>query len=316
VRVPGDDADELDWLLFDQSGVLTTKQALRLLSLSKVRHLVATDRWRRWCRGVLVTHTGTLTHEQQLWVAVLSVGGGAVVAGVAAAVEGGLRGFRAAPIDLLVPPDRTSTLARRHIKPGMPGTRVHRTGVLPDEHVQVGRPMRTTTARSVVDAAQWARSDDEARSIIAAGCQQGRVTPEEILAVVELMPRARRRALVIETARYVEGGAEALSEIDFVRLCRRHGLPPPDLQERRQDASGRVRYLDAYWRDFHLQVEVDGAHHMDVRHWEADMRRQNDLWIKGDRILRFSAWSARHHSVEIAGQLRRALEAAGWHLNP
>jgi very-short-patch-repair endonuclease len=310
--MPRDDADELDWLLFEQSGVLTSKQAVRLLSPSKVRHLVATDRWRRWCRGVLVTNTGVLTQQQQLWVAVLSVGGDAVVGGLAAAVEGGVRGFRAEPIDLLVPQNRTSADARQRLKPGMPGVRVHRTGALPGEHVQAGRPVRTTMARSVVDAAQWARDDDQARAIIAAGCQQGRVTPEEILAVVQRMPRARRRGLVIETAGYAQGGAEALSEIDFVRLCQRHGLPLPDLQERRQDASGRVRYLDAYWREFGLHVEVDGAHHMDVRHWEADMRRQNDLWIKGDRILRFPAWAVRHRPAETAGQLRRALEAAGW----
>jgi hypothetical protein len=42
------------------------------------------------------------------------------------------------------------------------------------------------------------------------------------------------------------------------------------------------------------------------------MRRQNDLWIKGDRILRFPAWAVRHRPAETAGQLRRALEAAGW----
>jgi very-short-patch-repair endonuclease len=262
----------------------------------------------------LVTHTGTLTLQQQLWVAVLSVGGGAVVAGLAAAVEGGLRGFRAEPIDLLVRPDRTNTDARRRLKPGMPGVRVHRTGALPDEHVQAGRCGRRRRGRWSTPPNGRAAMTRRGPPIIAAGCQQGRVTPpEEILAVVQRMPRARRRGLVIETARYAQGGAEALSEIDFVQLCRRYRLPLPDLQTRRQDASGRVRYLDAYWREFGLHVEVDGAHHMDVRHWEADMRRQNDLWIKGDRVLRFPAWAVRHHPVETAGQLRQALEAVGWH---
>ncbi|MGW4502297.1 hypothetical protein ACWENR_27280, partial [Micromonospora sp. NPDC004336] len=28
-------------------------------------------------------------------------------------------------------------------------------------------------------------------------------------------------------------------------------------------------------------TEIDGAHHMDVRHWAADMRRQNDVWTSG-----------------------------------
>jgi very-short-patch-repair endonuclease len=166
--------------------------------------------------------------------------------------------------------------------------------------------------RSAVDAAQWARADDEARSLVAAACQQCLVTPEELLAVAHRMPRARRRALVAQTANDAAGGAGALSEINLVRLCRRARLPMPDLQERRKDAAGRVRYLDAYWRQFRLHVEVDGGHHMEVAHWERDMRRQNDIWIEGDRILRFSAYQVRHRPLEVADQIRRALVAAGW----
>jgi very-short-patch-repair endonuclease len=312
MRLPQTDSGELEWVLFEQGGVLTWQQATRLLSPGKVRHHLATGRWRRWCRGVLVTQPGELNRHQQLWVAVLSVGDDAVLAGIAAAAESGLRGFRAEPIDLLIPPDRTTTLARRRLLPGMPGVRVHRTGVLPAEHLQVGRPARTTTPRSLVDAAGWARGDNEARSIIAAGCQQRLVTPDEIMTVVERLPRARRRALILETAEYARGGAEALSEINFVKLCKRYGLPLPEMQERRKDASGRTRYLDAYWREWRLHVEVDGAHHMTVRSWEADMSRQNEVWIAGDRVLRFSAWQVRHRPAEVAEQLRKALEAAGW----
>jgi very-short-patch-repair endonuclease len=110
----------------------------------------------------------------------------------------------------------------------------------------------------------------------------------------------------------VAGGAEALSEIDLVRLCRRFQLPEPDLQHRRRDATGRIRYLDAYWRRWQLHVEVDGAHHLDVRHWAADMQRQNDIWISGDRILRFPAHHLRSHPTQVATQLRAALQTAGW----
>lgn len=84
------------------------------------------------------------------------------------------------------------------------------------------------------------------------------------------------------------------------------------MQEKRRDASGRTRYIDAYWREWRLHAEADGAHHMDSRHWEADMHRQNDVWIAGDRILRFSAAQVRYRPGEVAGQLRSALEAAGW----
>lgn len=310
-QVPGRAASELDWLLFEQEGVLTTAQAVRSLGRGRLRSRVASGRWRRICRGVLVTHNGPLTWGQTLWVAVLAAGPGVLLAGLTAAREGGVRFGRAGVIHLLARGGRGYADLRR-LPPEMPPVIVHRTDVLPAEHVQLGRPMRTIMARAIVDAAQWARTDDEARSLVAATCQQRRVTPGEIREVLAVLPRARRRALVLETANYAEGGAEALSEIDLVKLCRRYGLPTPDLQERRRDKAGRNRYLDAYWRKWRLHVEVDGAHHMDAGQWEADMRRQNEIWIKGDRVLRFSAWQVRHRPDEVAAQLRAALEAAGW----
>jgi len=308
--MPGPAATALDWLLFDQSGVLTTAQAAAVLGRARIRTLLGSGRWRRACRGVLLSHNGPLTADQALWVAVLAAGDGALLAGPTAAHEGGLRWMHPGPIHLLAPEGRRYPDLRRRLPMDMPAVVLHRTATLPDNHVQVGRPMRTTMARAVVDAAQWAHTDDEARALVAAACQQRRVTPAEVGAVLSVMPRARRRGLVAETVRLAEGGATALSEIDFVKLCRKHRLPAPDLQEHRRDKSGRNRYLDAYWHEQHLHVEVDGAHHMDAAHWEADMRRQNEIWLRGDRVLRFSAWQVRHNPAYVAALLREALAPA------
>ncbi|GLH98214.1 type IV toxin-antitoxin system AbiEi family antitoxin domain-containing protein [Phytohabitans aurantiacus] len=305
-------ASRLDRLAFDQSGVLTTRQAVESVGHATVRRMVRSGRWRTICRGILATTNGRLTRDQQLWVAVLAAGRGALLAGATAALESGVRGLQAEPIYVLVSATRVPSGLLRHLPIDMPAVVVHRTTVLPDDHIQVGRPMRTTTPRSLVDAAAWARSDDDARVALAAGCQQRRVLPGELREVVSVLPRLRRRRIILETIGDLEGAATALSEIDFVRLCRRYRLPRPDLQERRVDASGRLRFLDAYWREWHLHAEVDGAHHMEVRHWEADMRRQNDVWIKGDRTLRFPASWIRSRPDDVAAQLRRALEAAGW----
>ncbi|GAA4674373.1 hypothetical protein Prum_031140 [Phytohabitans rumicis] len=311
--MPGDDADAFEWLVFEQSGVVTARQAEAHLGPSRVRHLIATGRWRRVCRGVLVTQNGEFTVEQQRWIATLAAGEGAVLAGLAAARAGGLRGrWRREVVDVLVPYSRRAADLIKRLPLGLPAVRVRRTRSLPDADVQRGRPDRTTMARSVVDAAQWAQTAEEAQSVLAAACQQGRANPAEIREVLIRLPKARRRELVRTTVGDIEGGATALSEIDLVKLCRAHRLPLPDLQERRTDASGRVRYLDAYWKQWRLHVEVDGAHHMDVRHWAADMRRQNDVWIAGDRILRFAAFDIRHRPTVVVAQIRAALEASGW----
>ncbi|MGN9809846.1 hypothetical protein ACTMSW_10835 [Micromonospora sp. BQ11] len=275
--LPADGADALDWLAFEQSGVVTTAQVTRLLTEGVVRGLVRAGRWRSICRGIVLTGNGRLSRDQQLWVAVLAAGPRAVLAGVTAAAEAGVRGLRTEPLHVLVPAGRHVATLLRRLPIDMPAVVVHRTAVLPDAHLQLAPPPRTTAARAVVDAAGWARSDEEARSVLASACQQRRVLPEEIAAVLDTLPRARRRQLIRRTTADIAGGAEALSELDFLALCRRHRLPRPDLQHRRADATGRVRFLDAYWREWGLHVEVDGSHHMDVRHWAADMRRQNDI---------------------------------------
>jgi hypothetical protein len=167
-------------------------------------------------------------------------------------------------------------------------------------------------ARSVVDAAAWARTDNDARAVVAAAVQQRRALPEEIEGVLVAMPRSRRRALVTETVRLAAGGAHSLSEVDLVALCRRFGLPQPDQQVPRIDASGRQRYLDAYWRMWRLHVEIDGSWHLEVRTWWADMQRQNELWIAGEQVLRFPAWALIHEPAQVAAQLHSALVAAGW----
>ncbi|WP_204290364.1 endonuclease domain-containing protein [Micromonospora gifhornensis] len=315
MRMPSDDADAMEWLLFEQSGMLSWAQATAELTPAKVRHLLATGRWGRVCRGILraAPPGEPYRREQQWWAAVLAAGPGAVLAGLAAATAGGLQGkWRYETVDVLVPHQRRQADLLRRLPLGLPAVRVRRARHLLAEDRQRGRPDRTAMARALVDAAQWVRTDDEAQQLLAAGCQQRRVTPAELAAVLDRMPRAGRRRLIRETINDIAGGAEALSEIDLVRLCRRYGLPAPQAQQQRRDTDGRLRYLDAYWPQWRLHVEVDGGHHMDARHWAADLRRQNRIWIEGDRILRFTAFDIRHRPDEVAAQLRAALTSAGW----
>ncbi|RAK35733.1 uncharacterized protein DUF559 [Actinoplanes lutulentus] len=131
--------------------------------------------------------------------------------------------------------------------------------------------------------------------------------------VLGVRKRLPRFAMIKRTVLDVAGGAQALSEIDFVDMCRRASIPAPELQKRRRDDSGRLRYLDAYWPRWRLHVEVDGSHHIEARQWAEDMVRQNQVWIEGDRILRFPAGLIRSRPDVVVGQLRAALEAAGWH---
>jgi hypothetical protein len=167
-------------------------------------------------------------------------------------------------------------------------------------------------ARSVVDAAQWARGDDEARALVAAAFQQRMVGSAEVLDVLGRMPMARRGVLIARTVADAAGGAHSLAELDFLALSRKAGFPEPKLQRVRRDASGRKRYLDVLYEEYGVHVEIDGGQHMDARRAWADMRRQNDVWIAGERVLRFPAWLVRERPDEVVAQVRAALVAAGW----
>lgn len=295
-------------MLGRQEQVVTWREAVELLSVGRVRGLLRSGRWRRYGHGVLVAHNGRLSREQAEWVAVLDAGRGALLAGITAARLCGLRGYDDEPIHLLVP------TARKLAPRSTPGpVIVHRTTVLAAHDALVrGRPPQTTAARSLVDAAQWAATDQKARAIVAAGVQQRLTAADELHEVLARLRRARRRTVILEAVNDAAGGAHSLPERELRRLCRRYGLPLPDQQVRRRDTHGRQRWLDAYWEPWKLHVEVDGGQHMDVRAWWSDMSRQNSLWVAGDRVLRFPSWAIRHRPHEVADQLRAALIAAGW----
>ncbi|MFG1838748.1 DUF559 domain-containing protein [Micromonospora sp. NPDC049175] len=305
-RLPHDDADELSWLLFHQEDVLSLAQARRHLSPKAIRHRLATGRWRQVHRAVLLAHNGPVSAGQLRWVAVLAAGPQAILGGLTAAQAGGLRGFPGRPVHVLLPAAR-----RRGSLP--PGVLAHRTVTLTDRDVlAVGQPRRTMPARSIVDAAQWAGADQEARAIVVAAFQQRLVAADDLHRIVDRLPRVRRRQLILSTAADAAGGSHSLPELDFLSLIRRAGLPEPTRQKVRCDSAGRRRYLDAYFEQWRVHIEIDGGQHLDPRAWWADMRRQNDLWVDGDRVLRFPAWAIRANSDEVLRQILAALRAAGW----
>jgi very-short-patch-repair endonuclease len=301
-----DETDELTRTLWFQHGVVNRADALRHLTADAIEHRVITGRWQRPHPAVYVAHNGPLTHEQTLWVAVLGVGSGAVLAGATAAERCGLRGLSDQRIHVLIP----AACRERHVPPGVV---VHRSTLLPATDIcDRARPPHTGNARSLVDAASWAGSDGQARAIVAAGFQQRLVAGDDIHLVLKRLPRARRRALIAEAATDALGGAHSLPEAEFLRLLRRAHLPIPRLQVRRRDRGGRTRYLDGYYEEWRLHIEIDGGQHVDVRAYWADMQRQNALWVAGDRILRFPSWAIRQEPEQAVTQIRAALRAAGW----
>jgi len=292
-------------LLHRQAGIITRGQALDHLSAKAIEHRLATGRWRRIHHGVYATHTGPLGFRERVWIAVLAVSaepGTAYLAGLHALCTWGLRGIEPAAIDVLVPHGR---------RPGPPaGVRVRRSGIAFDQRPDRWPPS-TGPGRSLVDAAQWARSDREARLITAASFQQRVVNLPQVRRAATALTTARRRALVLETAADCASGSHSLGELDFLALCRRSGLPTPTRQAVRSDGRGQ-RFLDAAFDPWKVAVEIDGAHHLDVARMWDDAVRGNALELDGYTVLRYPAYAVRREPRRIAAEIRRALRQAGW----
>lgn len=164
----------------------------------------------------------------------------------------------------------------------------------------------------MVDAVQWARSEREAQLIIAASFQQQVVALVDIERATAEQRNARRRMLLLATAADCAGGSHSLAELDLLALCRSFLLPLPTRQARRHDRDGRVRYLDAFFEEWKVAIEVDGAHHLNVTQMWDDSVKANALELQGYTVLRYPAFAIRRQMARIAGEIRAALLSRGW----
>lgn len=301
---PSHDADPLDHLLFRQHHVISRRQALRHLSRTALYHRVSSGRWQQPVRSIFVAQTGPIGIPQQRWMGVLASRG--PLAAFSALEVLGLKGYRKPYTEILI-------TANRRVRLTPPDTVIRRSACLTVEDVLTsGSPPSTGAARSLVDAAQWARDDAEAVAVVAACFQQRLVTGDEVLAVLDRLGGVRRGALIRQTVEDARGGSHSISEVQFLQLCRRNVRPDPTRQVVRRDSRGRKRYRDALFDDYGIHVEIDGSQHMEVRAWSADMVQHNEIAITGDLLLRFTAWQVRRDPATVVRQLRAALRAAGW----
>jgi hypothetical protein len=283
--------------------LVTTSRALLTGGVS--RGQLGTElRNRRWRRSgtAVVQHNGPLSPEQRRRVAQLHAGPQALFTAFTGAEMLGLHGWSRPETHLLAP-------AGTRLRQGCPvPVRLHLHGAT--------RP-RLAHDRSVealpdalLRAGATFRNPRPACGILAAAVQQRLLKADDLDEALDRFTRVRHRHDLRLAVADIAGGAEALSEIDFARLCRRHGLPEPMRQVVRREKDGRRRYLDATWRrrDGRLiVVEIDGALHLVPRRWWDDQIRQNELALADAVVLRYPTVFLRVEERVVVDQLKRAL---------
>lgn len=297
------DADRRNELLRTQHGIIHRRD-LTPEDLRTVRRQVVARRWQRVSRDVFVTHNGPLTADQRLWACLLAAPLGSALSGVTAASLDGLRGFPQDVVHLTVPCGTSA--------PRLDDVVAHYSRFLDDADVHPLRePRRTRPARSLIDAATWAATDDSARAVVLAGVQQRLVTPAHLEAALPGRAHCLRRSLIDESIGDAKGGVASVPEHEFTSITDMFGIPRPTRQQVLQRPDGRY-YLDADWEEFRMSAEVDGRPHMSVLQWDADLDRANEIAIDDRTIFRFTSYAIRHKAMRVGNVLARALTARGW----
>jgi hypothetical protein len=285
-----------------QRGVSTRQQLIGLgLTLSSINAQLAAQRWTTWGSHVVIMHNFEPTRAQLMWAAVLDAGYPAALASHTALELHGFRPFaeEASQVHLLI--ERGAKVTKH------PMITIHESRrVKPEYHVEVAGLPCTEIAQSAIDAAAWQPWPRFACAQVAAVVQQRLCTADDLDRAMRHVGRVRHKAHLREAIRDIRGGSQALSEIDLVHLCRRFGLQEPDRQVKRSDRHGRLRYLDAEWKltgGRRVVLEVDGAHHLDVESWQADMRRERGVVIGGAQVLRATSVEVRVEPSQIAADL-------------
>jgi very-short-patch-repair endonuclease len=285
-----------------QHGVLTREQAMGAgLSRGLIAARLDSGRWQRLHRGVLVTFSGPVPREAQLWGAVLRVGEHAVLSHHTAAAAWRLSDAPSGLIHVTVP--------RKASPSAIPGLVLHFSARLAEARHPVRLPPLTKLEETALDLADLAQTAEDAVAWPIRACQRRLTTPDRIITTLAARSRARWRRDVADAIPDIRAGVHSPLELRYVRdVERRHGLPRGDRQV--PVIRGVTRqYIDVLYADYGVVVELDGvlAHPADGK--SRDTRRDNANTLDGYQTLRYSWAPVAYHAcataLEVFSLLRR-----------
>jgi very-short-patch-repair endonuclease len=292
-------------LAAQQAGVVSRIQVYDAgLTRAEVTANIRAGRWQTLGSQSIVTYTGPPSGEAKQWAAVFEAGPRAFLDGVSALQAAGLERFQQDTIRVSVP--RGARVRRAA------GVDIRQTRRWDADDLAAGSgPPRARTATATIRAALWAKSDKQAALLLTMVVQQGLAPADDLGVELLRIRRDRRRIFIGSVLLDILGGVRSLGELDFARECRRRGLPEPSRQVVRKGRDGRY-YLDVFWDDWRVAVEIDGIQHGWVENAVRDALRHNDITLGDCMVLRLPLLGLRVAADEFFAQIAAALRTAGW----
>jgi hypothetical protein len=249
-----------------QHGVINAAQLKTLgFSTSNVSKWVRAGRLHRVFRGVYAVGHAGLSNEGWWMAGVLSCGDGAVLSHRSAACLWRMLEPCSGPIDVTIP----SSGERRKRE----GIRLHRSPSLLND---------ATTERNDIAVTTPARTLEDLRRVVSPGLHR----------------KATRQAeyLKLDLGELIPDHTRSEGERRFLGICRRHRVPPPDVNVRIGPYA-----VDFYWPDAGLVVEIDGYHgHRGRQAFEDDHARELFLTGQGLRLRRFTNAQVYNQATPVA----------------
>ncbi len=300
--------DEVRQLAERQYGLISSDQALRLLTPAAVRRLRAQGVLAPFGRNVMRFAGTSNTWRQRAMGVCLAYGPPVALSHLSAARLLGWQGVGLPPLDVVVPLHRSG---RRS------DARTHRAD-LPQEDVifRFGLPA-TSAARTLVDVADSlppSRLEDLFDHLMF----REKLRPPDVL---RRLPRTAARSghrlfALYQTAGRRTGdlrGGDSVWEDRLARCLLEAGLPQPERQHQ-VVLAGRVYLLDLAYPTYGVAVEFDGWEwHRTRRQFDNDRARTSELVLAGWLVVQVTS---AHGEAATVGRVERALEARGWRLPP
>jgi hypothetical protein len=215
---------------------------------------------------------------------------------------------RAWGVELVEDGERRLTVPRNRSRLRVPGWRVHRRDLRPDEVEEVDGLRTTAVLRTLLDLCLML---PHAHAVVAAdsALRQTLVGTQELqIALLEACGRGAVRLRAVAAAVDPLSGSVLES---LLRVLLQTLADPPVSQHVIRDAQGRfVARVDFCWPTRRLVVEADGfAFHSDRAAYRRDRERLNELERCGWRVLRFTWEDVLHRPDHVLALVRECLSA-------
>jgi hypothetical protein len=276
-------------------GLFSVRQARAAgFSRADIERQVRRGSWNRRERGLLELSGRAAQPHDELLLAVLVAGQGAVV------------GFHSAAHVLGWDLPRPAQHPQLVLPPTVTSGRGYRGELQIEDVVLLGVLPITVPVQTALDIA--ATDDFEAAVVILdSALRSKQVTVRKLRARFSSSSRhgvvAARRALAS-----ADRASGSVAESEARLLFAREGLPAP-VSQFVVRASGRfVARLDFTWEEALLAVEIDGfKYHSAAGDFQSDRTKQNAVQLEGWLVLRFTVADIRDNPHLVVAQIRRAL---------